>query len=137
MSQITDEHGRHYDMTRPCTHCPFRTDEKAIRFSGRERAEDIEEQAYRRGFPCHTSAELVEEDGYQEQSGYHFGENTQHCVGYIIMAFKTGYDSWPGIGNDEDLAAKLQDRIDWQAPVFDNTEDFFEANEKGPRGEAR
>lgn len=44
------------------------------------------------------------------------------------MCFKSGYDSWPGIGNDEELAERLQEQIDWKAPVFDSAEDFFEAN---------
>ena len=106
---------RHYDLVRPCTNCPFRTDETAIRFAARERDEEIEESAYRYGFPCHTTAE--DEDGYGLQDGFYFGENSQHCVGYIIMSFKAGYDVWPGINNDEELAARLLQQVDWQAPA--------------------
>ena len=40
MTPVTDTQFR---MIRPCTHCPFRTDDQAIRFSGRERPEEIEE----------------------------------------------------------------------------------------------
>ena len=123
---------RRYQMVRPCGQCPFRTDDTAIRFANRERAEEIEESAYRHGFPCHTTAELVEQDDdpLSGQEGYQFGEDTQHCAGYILMSFKSGYDTWPGIDNDEDLAERLQNQIDWKAPVFDNAEDFFEANSK-------
>lgn len=124
---------RRYDMVRPCVNCPFRTDGDAIRFSGRERAEEIEESAYRHGFPCHITAEYVEEDDGGEE-GFRFKDGTQHCIGYIIMCFKHGYDTWPGIGNDEELADKLQYQIDWTAPVFDSTEDFFEANSGTRRG---
>lgn len=42
---------RRYDMTKPCANCPFRTGQGAIRFANRERAEEIEESAYRHGFP--------------------------------------------------------------------------------------
>lgn len=124
---------RRYDMIRPCARCPFRSDDGAIRFANRERAEEIEESAYRFGFPCHTTAELVEQDDHPlNQDGFYFGNNTQHCIGYIIMCFKNGYDTWPGIENDEDLAEKLQGQVDWQAPVFDGAEDFFEANSRRP-----
>ena len=120
---------RRYDMVRPCANCPFRTDETAIRFADRERAEEIEESAYRYGFPCHTTGEYIEDDdGYGEQDGFHFGEAGQHCIGYIIMCFQNGYDTWPGIGNDEELANRLQQQVDWKAPVFDNIEAFLEAN---------
>lgn len=121
---------RRFDMSRPCLNCPFRKDQTAIRFANRDRAEEIEESAYRHGFPCHTTAELIEQDGFGSQDGYHFGENSQHCIGYIIMCFKSGYDTWPGIGNDDDLADRLQHQVDWQAPVFDSAEDFFRANSR-------
>ena len=120
---------RRYDMTKPCLHCPFRNDGTAIRFAARERAADIEESAYRNGFPCHSSAEYVEHEfGNGEFDGYHFDDNTQHCAGYIIMMMKSNCDVWPGIENDENLSQWLQDRIDWQAPVFNDTEEFLDAN---------
>lgn len=120
-----------YDLKTPCKNCPFRTDKTAIRFSCRERAEEIENQAYRNGFPCHLSAELDEED---EDGGFEAVENSQHCVGYIIMALKDGYDTgWPGIDNDDDLAEKLAQKVDFTAPVFENTEAFLKANEQPSR----
>lgn len=116
-----------YDLKTPCKNCPFRNDDTAIRFRCRERAEEIEESAYRNGFPCHLSAELIEDDEY-EGGGYVFAENTQHCAGYIIMRLKEGDTCWPGIDNDEALATRLADRIDWNAPVFESTNDFLNAN---------
>ena len=133
MEERTPE--RRFDMKRPCVNCPFRTDGKAIRFAGRERAEEIEESAYRHGFPCHTTAEYVEHGDSGEHDGFEFGDGSQHCIGYIIMCFKHGYDTWPGIGNDEELADRLQGQVDWQAPVFDSTEEFFEANSKPRKGD--
>ena len=132
MNEDREQHPRLYDMTKPCPQCPFSTVNGAIRFRNRDRAEEIEEYAYRHGFPCHTTAELVEHaDGWGQQDGFYFGKHTQHCAGYIIMALKSGYDTWPGIDNDDKLSARLQDQIDWYAPVFDNTEAFFEANSQG------
>lgn len=120
-----------YDLKTPCKNCPFRTDESAIRFRCRERAEEIEEQAYRNGFPCHLSAEHIEaEDDTLGEGGYYASESSQHCVGAIIMYLKSGEYTWPGIGNDEALGERLADQVDWDAPVFENETDFIEANDK-------
>lgn len=119
-----------FDLKTPCKNCPFRTDKTGIRFACRERAEEIEESAYRNGFPCHLSAhDNSDED--DENGGYVATENSQHCVGYIIMQIKEGYDSaWPGINNDYDLLDKLTGQVNLDAPVFENSDDFFKANSK-------
>lgn len=123
-----------FDLKTPCKNCPFRNDETRIRFSCREIAEEIEESAYRNGFPCHLSAVVIEnEDTFDgESGGFVEGENTQHCVGYIILQLhENGGSPWPGIDNDEDLAERLSAQVDWNAPIFESTEDFFAANELG------
>lgn len=118
-----------FDLKTPCKNCPFRTDDTAIRFACRERAEEIEESAYRNGFPCHLSAEYVEETPY-EDDGYVFGENTQHCIGALIMFYRDGYDSTPGTDNDGALMEGVMARADPKAPVFDTVEDFLNASPK-------
>ena len=125
-----------YDLKRPCKHCPFRSDETRITFACRERADDIQEHAYRRGFPCHESAVHVEaEDDPIGDGGFVPGPNTQHCAGFIIMQLKEATGSpWPGINNDDELLQKLEAQIDWDAPVFDDTDAFLDANTK-PQGE--
>ena len=118
-----------FDLKKPCKNCPFRTDKTAIRFSGRERAEEIEESAYRNGFPCHLSAiDTSEED--EERGGYTFGEDTQHCAGYIIMRLNEGDTEWPGIDNDEELGERLAMQMNFKSPVFQSTEDFLDENSK-------
>lgn len=117
-----------FDLKTPCLNCPFRTDATAIRFSCRERAEEIEESAYRNGFPCHLSAVDTSEDD-PEEGRYVFGDNTQHCVGFIIMALKDGNESgWPGIRNNETLAEKLAGQVDFDAPVYDSAQACIDAN---------
>jgi len=117
-----------FDLKTPCKNCPFRTDSTAIRFACRERAEEISEQAYRRGFPCHLSADLIEENG-NDESGFVPGENTQHCVGFLIMMMNQGETEWPGVDNDDEFVNQLWDQVDWAtAPVFDNEEDYLDAN---------
>ena len=119
-----------YDLKTPCKHCPFRNDETRIVLMGRMRAAEIEDAAYRNGFPCHESAECVE-DGYGEDEGFAFGPNTQHCAGYLILRIKVDGPggTWPGIGNDEDRAERIAENVYLDAPVFESEEEFFAANE--------
>ena len=116
-----------YDLKTPCKNCPFRNDETRITFACRERAEEIAESAYRNGFPCHLSADYDDDD---DDGGYYDGGNAQQCVGHTIMMLKEGLsDTWPGIDNDEKLADRLAEQVDWNAPVFESEEDFIEAND--------
>ena len=118
-----------FDLKSPCKNCPFRSDGTGIQFACRERAEDIEESAYRWGFPCHRTATLVEDSPYEERDGYHFGEDTQYCIGHAIFELHNGCQTpWPGIGNDEDLVSRLLDQVDMTAPVFQSREAFLDAH---------
>ena len=122
-----------FDMKRPCTNYPFRTDENAIRFASVNRAADIARSAFLFGFPCHTTADYFEDesDGEGNDSGYIFGDDTQHCAGYLIMQLKEcDGRTWPGIGHDRDLVARLEASLDFDSPVFDHLADFYQANEK-------
>lgn len=117
-----------FDLKTPCKNCPFRNDETRITFACKERAEEIDEQAYRNGFPCHLSADLQDEDIFEEP-GFIEGDNTQHCVGYLIMMMKSGETEWPGVDNDSELIEKLWDQLDFKnVPVFECRDDFLEAN---------
>lgn len=112
-----------YDLRKPCKNCPFTNGPSRITFRCRERAEEIEESAYRNGFPCHLSAELHEdEDG--ETSGYVPGPNTQHCVGAIGMFLNGGYDTTPGMDNRTIRA----DYSEAQRVAFESVEAFLDAN---------
>jgi len=119
----------HYDLKKPCENCPFRTDSTAIRFSCIERAAEIEESAYRNGFPCHLSAVYRDEtfEGSGDE-GYVEGEKTQHCAGYMIMQINQGEHAWPGVDNDEDVVEAFAEKMDRNAPIFDSTDDWLQAN---------
>jgi len=125
-----------FDMTKPCTNCPFRTDKTAIRFQCRERAEEIEEQAYRGGFPCHVTAESVEANDYGEDGGLYATEESQMCAGFIAMQLNmqepppSFRDNPQGL-DEEELFERLEKQYGefWKLPVFEHSEDFFEANE--------
>ena len=125
----------HYDLIKPCKHCPFRREAPAIRFACKDRAREIAESAYRYGFPCHKSAVYVEDEtGDGEFEGFYPGEKTQHCAGAIMMFMHDGVDCWPGVDNDEELVQRLWDQYDWSAQVFESEEEFIEAN-RGPDDE--
>lgn len=123
-----------FDLKRPCENCPFSTNENRIKFRTRERAEEIEESAYRNGFVCHQHATYVEdEDG---DGGYDFGDDgEQHCAGALLMYLTSG----GGNGNvpfewlDEDEQERVRDRIDWSACVFENETEFL--NSQGDEAE--
>ena len=122
-----------YQLKRPCKNCPFAPTKTRIVFSCEERAEEIAESAYRNGFPCHLSAINTEDDDDGEdgsEGGFVFGPKTQHCVGAIMM-FLGDNSEWPGIYNDDELADRLRDHVDWTAPHYETEEDFIDANRKG------
>ncbi len=123
-----------FDLIRPCKNCPFVNTPDRITFACRERAEEIENLAYRQGFVCHEHSEHVEETEY-EAGGFVFRNDgsSQHCWGVIAMYLKNGGSSvpWEGATDDDpDLEDRWWDRADMKAleAVFDGEEEFLEAN---------
>lgn len=113
-----------FALKKPCKHCPFSPAKGAIRFRCKERAEEIAESAYRKGFPCHKSA--IEDD---DAGGFVFGADTQHCAGALMMFANEGNESgWPGIENDENRVERIMGQMDWTAPHFECEQDFIDAN---------
>lgn len=117
-----------FDLKRPCKNCPFRTDATAIRFACRERAEEIEESAYRNGFPCHLSADLIEaEDAQDGEGGFVFGDQTQHCVGATLLYARHGDGNIPFSRLSDRERERISARLDWSAPVYETEDDFVES----------
>ena len=113
-----------YRLRKPCKNCPFAPTSDRIVFSCKERAEEISEGAYRNGFPCHLSADDTSDED-EEGGGYVFGKKTQHCAGAVMMFIRDDNEcGWPGIGNDEGLAERLEAGLDWAAPHYQSEEDF-------------
>lgn len=53
----------------------------------------------------------------------------QHCAGYILLQIRDGFGTpWPSIDNNEDLAERLAEQLDSNAPVFESVEEFLDAN---------
>lgn len=114
-----------WDLLRPCAHCPFnRGSSTRITFRNRERAEEIEEIAYRQGFVCHEHATAFESpDG--EEEFFDFGEDgEQHCAGALIMYLRSHGGNVPFEWLDEDEQDRIQNRLDPRADVFEDETEF-------------
>ena len=114
--------------------CPFANTKGRITFRGRERAEEIEETAYREGFVCHEHAEYVE-NHVLEEDGYYPREDgsSQHCFGAIAMYLHEGGGNVPwehATEEDEGLETRWWDRVKLKdyKQCFDGPEEFIEAN---------
>ena len=119
-----------FDLKRPCELCPFVNTDRRITFACRERAEEIEEIAYRQGFVCHEHAECIEDD--LETDGFYprVDGSSQHCWGAIAMYVKNGDANVPWEMMSDKAQNRWWDRADMKAlkTVFDGVEEFLEAN---------
>lgn len=126
-----------FDLKRPCKNCPFANTPDRITFACRERAEEIENLAYRQGFVCHEHAECIEDDDdYLGEGGFEFrGDgSSQHCFGALAMYLKDGGSSVPwerATDEDPDIEERWWSRAEKAAlaTIFESEEEFFEANE--------
>jgi len=121
-------------MKKPCKNCPFVNTPDRITFACRERAEEIEEMAYREGFVCHLHSEYREGNDW-ENDGYYFNDdgNSQHCFGALAMYLKNETNNVPWentIEEDESLEERWWSRVSKKAlaTVFESEEAFIEAN---------
>ena len=127
-----------FDLVRPCKHCPFRRDEGRIKFACRERAEEIEEIAYRQGFVCHEHGEDIEvgEDSYID---FREDGSSQHCFGALYMYLRQGSGNVPwenAIEEDEGLEERFWSRLTSEqlahaeTVVWESEEEFLEAHDE-------
>lgn len=125
-----------FDLKKACKYCPFMNTPERISFACLERAQGIEETAYRMGFPCHEHAECLEEDEeyFGSEGGFVWKRDgtTQHCWGALAMYLQNGGSNIPwerAIEDDEDLEQIWWDRASPEALEIVFTEDeFFAAN---------
>jgi hypothetical protein len=122
-----------FDLKKPCKHCPFADTADRITFACRERAEEIEEIAYREGFVCHKHSEYRED--HEGFGSYHFGDDgsSQHCFGALAMYIKDGGANVPwehAISEDSELEERWWSRADPEAlkTIFDDEDSFLDAN---------
>lgn len=117
-----------FDLKKPCKNCPFANTKHRIKFACKERAEEIEETAYRQGFVCHKHGTTVE---HEEGDHIDFAPDGsgQHCAGAILMYLKSGCTgNIPFENLSEEEQARVEENLDWSAPVFESEEAFITAN---------
>lgn len=123
-----------FDLIRPCKNCPFANTPNRIVFTCRDRAQEIEEIAYRQGFVCHEHGESVEIDDGEEVIDFRADGSSQHCFGALAMYLQDGGANVPwerATDDDPGLEERWWSRVDMQAlrAVFENEEEFLKANE--------
>ena len=130
-----------WDLVRPCKNCPFSTHDTRIKFATRSRAREIEEHAYREGFPCHEHAEWVEEeDDPIGGGGAYFRQDgtTPHCFGAIYMYLRNGAGNVPwewAVEEDEDLEERWWAHLTSEQitaasrDVWETEQDFINSHE--------
>ena len=126
-----------WDLKKPCTNCPFQKLDTAIRFACRERAEEIEEIAYRQGFVCHEFGEDVE-TGFDGESHIDFRADgsSQHCAGAIMMYLYDGSGNVPWENISEAQQDRLAMRLDWEnVPHYKGETEFLDSYGPGEEDE--
>lgn len=110
-----------YDLRRPCTKCPFRTDIRA--YLCRARAREIVRALDRSDFPCHETVD------YDDESDGVVTEKSQHCAGALIMLERVNRPSQM-MRIMERLRFYDRTKLDMSAPVFRSPAAFIAAQGK-------
>lgn len=119
-----------FDLTAPCSNCPFRTDVPFYLHS--ERAEQIADALVNKGqtFQCHKT--LKYDEDRTDDDGDPIVLRTpddQHCAGAAIMLEHMNRpNQWMQIC--ERLGWRDPAKLDMNAPVFRTAEEFTRANER-------
>lgn len=114
-----------FGMTKPCPKCPFRCDIRP--FLQAERAEEISEALMRGNtFTCHQTT--VADDDDESGGSMKDGPNAQHCAGALILLEKLESPNqmmrWM-----ERIGCYDRRKLDMESPVFDDFEEFIEAQQ--------
>ncbi len=111
-------------INRPCARCPFRTDIHP--YLNEERAEEISD-SLRAGaeFPCHATLDYETDDMEPERA-----DRTSFCAGAMIVLEQS-----EGPNQMMRIAARLgfydYTKLDMDAPVFEDPDDFVGAQARG------
>lgn len=113
-----------YTLKQPCENCPFRPDSMKG-WLGEERAEQIITSLTEQGqtFSCHKTNQFDDDTGEACQEG-------QHCAGALILLEKLEQPNQM-MRIAERLGMYDRTKLDMEAPVFDEPEDFIEHHTKG------
>lgn len=116
-----------FDLTKPCTNCPFRSD--VVPYLTEERVREIQGSLDTATFDCHKTLQREDSD----EDGYNRKGCEAHCAGALILLEKSGKPSrMMQIGGR--LGLYDHSRLDMTAPVFDSFDDMAKAQPFRQRG---
>ena len=118
----------HFDLKKPCSDCPFRTD-STVGWLGEKRAEEIIDALFKKDqtFSCHKTVDYENED-WDEETGERIYQNRaheQHCAGAMILMEKTETANQM-MRIAERLGIYDRHKLRMKEPVFDTAEQFVE-----------
>lgn len=113
-----------YGLTKPCSHCPFRSDIRP--FLTPERVREIARSLVRAEFPCHETTGAKEGERAPESEW-------KHCAGALILLEKVGRPSQM-MRIAERLGMYDARKLDMAAAVYESFEDMVSAQ---PRRRSR
>ncbi len=112
-----------YTMITPCSSCPFRTDIRP--YLRTDRAQEIADSLAQVEFPCHKTVEHDDDD----DSDFHVpGPNELHCAGVLIVLELSEQPSQM-MRISERLGLYDPTKLDMDAPVYDDLDEWVEAQE--------
>ncbi len=113
-----------YDLTKPCSQCPFRNDIDP--YLTYDRVLELEESLVRGDFPCHKTTVPVEPESEELNEDFcdmAATDDSQHCAGALILLEKLKLPS-----QMMRIAGRLglydHRKLDLTSPVFDSWEDM-------------
>lgn len=105
----------HYNLTKPCNNCPFRSDK--LFYLHPERVEEI---AFGDGpFMCHKTVNYPDDDEGQVT------DKSEHCAGLLIMLEHMEQPSQI-MRIAERLGMYDRHKLDMGAPVYEHVDDYIE-----------
>lgn len=112
----------YFNLRRPCKHCPFRTDIPP--FLTRDRAIEIAMSLTDQDgtFQCHKTIDHDDETGDYIPTS----EHEEHCAGALIILEKLNQPNQL-MRVAERLLFYDHTKLDMQSPVFDNFDDWINA----------
>ena len=120
-----------YDLHKPCSSCPFRSDIRP--YLTYDRVREIEDSLVRGTFPCHKS---VDYDTLEKQDHEHddplphsVDEKSKHCAGALILLEKEESPSQM-MRICERIGLYDREKLDMDAPVYDSFDEMCDAQDQ-------
>lgn len=113
-----------FDLKKPCSNCPFRSDDKGVRISETRAQEIADGITIKQGtFSCHKTTNDKDGDIADDK-------DVQHCAGAMIMLEKMEKPNQM-MRLEERFGGYDRHKLDMNAPVVDDADEFVEHASRG------